>query len=118
MFRFQNLAGAGLLAMTLAFTSACSYYQVQDPASGKTYYTQDYKELDGGAVRFTSLRTGESVVLQNSAIQKVSENEAKYGGESDKAANDSGATDTATAAGSAKVDNTGAAMPADAPAAK
>ena len=71
-----------MLALVAGFTclTACTnYYQVSDPATGKTYYTDKYDQKSSGAVTFTSMHTGEDVTIQNSAIKKVNEQQAKYG---------------------------------------
>ena len=79
MNTLRPFAALTLAAGLLGMTACTSYYQVTDPSTGKTYYTTDYKQKDSGAVEFNSLRTGERVTVQNSAVKQVNEQQAKYG---------------------------------------
>jgi hypothetical protein len=50
---------------------------VNDPYTKNVYYTQKIDKLASGAVAFTDGRTGKEVSIQNSEIQKISEEEFK-----------------------------------------
>ncbi len=59
----------------LVFTAGCAYYEVTDPTSGRTYYTNSM--MSGrygwsGAVQFRDAESGNNVTLQNSEIKQIS----------------------------------------------
>jgi hypothetical protein len=65
-----------LLLFAVVLAGGCtSYYQIRDPDSGRTYYTDDMKTLEGGAVRFTDAQTGNEVTIQDSSVEEISEDE-------------------------------------------
>jgi hypothetical protein len=69
-----------LPAMLVALAGCASHYVVRDPASGNTYYTRDVERAgDSGSVRFKDDATGASVTIQQSEVQKVSEDEYDAG---------------------------------------
>jgi hypothetical protein len=62
----------GTFAMSVL--GCTSYYQVTDPTSGKTYYTEDmYQER--GAVHLKDGKTGNAVTVQNSEVRSISKEE-------------------------------------------
>jgi len=61
----------GLLLMGLA--AGCQHYRVTDPQTGQTYYTRTINRHLGGAVSFEDQRTHDKVTLQNSQVEKISE---------------------------------------------
>ncbi len=72
--------GTAMLAGLFFLMGGCSgYYQVQDPVSGKLYYTTDYDSVSGGALEFKDARTGAEVVIQNSETKELSEEEFNTG---------------------------------------
>ena len=66
-----------LAAMICLTTSACTYYEVTEPTSGRTYYTHsgDTKKLPNGAIQFTDARSGAKVTLQSSELAKIPKEE-------------------------------------------
>jgi len=48
-----------------------SYYIVNDPFTGKTYYTKDVDRFNSGNVSFKDEKTGKTVSIQNSEVQEV-----------------------------------------------
>lgn len=64
----RRLSILGGLSLLLA---GCSYYQVSDPTTGRTYYTNTVNERMGGAVTFKDARTGDKVTLQNHEVSKI-----------------------------------------------
>ncbi len=62
----------GLVAVMAGCTT---YYQVNDPAGTKEYYTTKIKETKTGAIAFTDMKSGSVVTLQSSEVKKISEDE-------------------------------------------
>lgn len=67
------------LLLILMIMSGCSHYRVTDPSTGNEYYTKDYKQLPGGAVKLTDEKTQRTVTVVNSEIEKISDGEYKDG---------------------------------------
>ncbi|MGH7132671.1 MAG: hypothetical protein ACREJO_12065 [Phycisphaerales bacterium] len=61
----------------VVFAGGCTtYYQVNDPAGNRMYYTTDIDRKDfesSGAVRFIDDKTGAQVTLQSSEVKEISE---------------------------------------------
>jgi len=69
-----------LPALLLLMYGCSSHYMVHDPASGTTYYTKDVDRTgDAGAVKFKDHATGSKVILQQSEVRTVSEDEYEAG---------------------------------------
>ena len=60
------------VCLTLSLAACSTYYQVQDPASGSIYYTDNIKKLKGGAVKFKDEKTKTDVTLQTSEVKEIS----------------------------------------------
>jgi hypothetical protein len=56
-----------------------NYYQVTDPTTGKSYYTTELKQKGNGAATLKDGRTGNTVNIQNSEINKISKEEYDSG---------------------------------------
>lgn len=70
------LLAISLLSGLLAAGCSTHYYQVTDPESGKTYYTNNVDRVwQGGALNFEDVQSGTSVTLQNSEVKELSEGE-------------------------------------------
>ncbi len=73
------MARIGTIALVVLFLAAVgcgsSYYIVNDPYTGKTYYTKDIDMFNSGNVSFKDEKTGKKVSIQNSEIQEVTGNE-------------------------------------------
>lgn len=70
------LLAISLLSGLLAAGCSTHYYQVTDPESGKTYYTNKVERVwQGGALNFEDAQSGSSVTLQNSEVKELSEGE-------------------------------------------
>lgn len=65
------LVGVGLAALLAA--GCHQHYRVSDPQTGRTYFTHDITRHVGGGVSFEDGRTGDKVTLQNSRIDRISE---------------------------------------------
>lgn len=61
--------------------SGCSthYYKVNDPGTGKTYYTDDLNRIEGDGVELKDAKTGETVIIQNSEVREINEYEFNTG---------------------------------------
>ncbi|MHC5083443.1 MAG: hypothetical protein ACYTET_05835 [Planctomycetota bacterium] len=71
-----------LIAVLLCalFVCGCTkYYRVTDPSTNKDYYTKDVKTVSGGAVKITDERTGNTVTLQNSEVEKIEKQDYEQG---------------------------------------
>jgi hypothetical protein len=69
-----------LPAVLLTLAGCSSHYMVRDPASGSTYYTRDVDRTgDSGSVKFKDDSTGAKVIIQQSEVRKVSEDEYEAG---------------------------------------
>jgi hypothetical protein len=68
-----------LLGLIVLVTGCASYYKVNDPQTGKVYYTQKIDELKSGAVRLKDDRSGNAVTIQNSEIKQLSSDEYHAG---------------------------------------
>ena len=70
-----------LLSLVLFAGPGCTYYQVHDPHSGKTYYTHnwDSKGVESGVIVFKDAATGSKVTLANHEVRKIKEREFKAG---------------------------------------
>ncbi|MEM7625727.1 MAG: hypothetical protein AAF333_08865 [Planctomycetota bacterium] len=44
----------------VVFSAGCTYYQITDPTTGKTYYTTNWnrKDNESGAVQFKDMASG------------------------------------------------------------
>jgi Cu/Ag efflux protein CusF len=65
----------------LFFLAGCGgYWQVVDPTTKNTYYTEEVKESKStGAVKFIDAKTGKEVTLQNSEVKEISKEEFQAG---------------------------------------
>ena len=70
-----------LLPALLATLAGCaSHYMVRDPASGNTYYTRDVDRTgDAGSVKFKDDATGARIIIQQSEVHTISEDEYEAG---------------------------------------
>ena len=67
-------------AVLLTLAGCSSHYMVRDPASGSTYYTRDVDRTgDSGSVKFKDDATGANVIIQQSEVRKVSEDQYEAG---------------------------------------
>ena len=74
MNRFDmNSRSVFLLTIGLLMTACATYYEVKDPTTGKTYYTQEIKR-DGSASMFKDARSGSEVTIQNSEVKEIDGN--------------------------------------------
>ena len=65
-----------LVVLSLAAVGCgSSYYIVNDPFTGKTYYTKDVDRFNSGNVSFKDEKTGKKVSIQNSEVQEVTNTE-------------------------------------------
>ena len=65
-----------LVLLTLAVVGCGKkYYIVNDPFTGKTYYTRDIDRFNSGNVSFKDDKTGKTVSIQNSEVQEVTDSE-------------------------------------------
>lgn len=60
------------LCLAAIFAGGCTtYYKVTDPTTGKAYYTTDLRQMGSGAAELKDARTGATVTLQNSEVEKI-----------------------------------------------
>lgn len=59
--------------VALSALAACTtYYKIDDPGSGKSFYTTDIKrEREGGAITFKDAQTGAETTMQNSQVLEI-----------------------------------------------
>jgi hypothetical protein len=81
MTKVRLLAGLLLIGCTALVIGGCSsnYYYVKDPVNGQSFYTDEIDEMSGGAIKFTDQRTGNTVIIQNSVIKEINEQEYNTG---------------------------------------
>ncbi|MEO1235940.1 MAG: hypothetical protein AAFX76_04050 [Planctomycetota bacterium] len=74
----QPLWALLIVGATLTLTG-CTYYEITDPHSGKTYYTDNWnsKGAESGVIVFEDAATGSKVTLATHEIRKVSERRYK-----------------------------------------
>lgn len=67
-----------LILVTLGL-GGCTYYQIHDPHSGKTYYTNNWesKGVESGVIVFKDAATGSQVTLASHEIKEVKERKYK-----------------------------------------
>ena len=63
------------------FAVGCTkYYKITDPTTDKIYYTKKVKKKKGsGAVRIKDERTGRTVTLQSSEVEKITKDQFNLG---------------------------------------
>lgn len=73
--------GWGVIALCAGsiITACATYYKVTEPASGRTYYTEDIDHERGGAASFKDAVSGAEVTIQNSEILEIDEEEFDAG---------------------------------------
>lgn len=64
-----------LLATALLYGCRSTYFLVNDPDSGKKYYTTEVKRNAGASATFTDARTHTIVTLQNTQIMKITKDQ-------------------------------------------
>ena len=57
----------------LCFCGCSPHFRVTDPSTDNVYYTRDIKKVGGGAIKLEDERSGKTVTLQTSEIEKVPE---------------------------------------------
>ena len=67
-----------ILLVFVGITGCITHYRVTDPTSNKDYYTTEMKK-HGGSVEFKDERTKKTVILNNSEIEQISEEEYSKG---------------------------------------
>jgi hypothetical protein len=69
---FVLCLGPGLLG-------GCTYYQIHDPHSGKTYYTTNWESMgvESGVIVFKDAASRAKVTLANHEITKIKERQYK-----------------------------------------
>lgn len=55
----------------LCFCGCSPYYRITDPSTDNVYYTRGIKNLSGGAVKLEDDRSGKTVTLQTSEVEKL-----------------------------------------------
>ena len=71
--------GATACTLLLAGCSGGSYYMVRQPGAATPYYTTGIERAGNYAVQFKDGRTGSEVVLQNSEVTKISQEDYTRG---------------------------------------
>ena len=57
----------------LCFCGCSPHFRVTAPSTDNVYYTRDIKKVGGGAIKLEDERSGKTVTLQTSEIEKVPE---------------------------------------------
>jgi hypothetical protein len=73
--RFVQWCLAGVIALTLS--GCASFYKVTDPASGRTYYTDNIKKHGNGAIEFKDEVSKTQVRLAASEVIEITEDQYK-----------------------------------------
>ena len=73
----KRLMGLALGFLILFGCGGKTYWMVNDPYTKTVYYTKKLDKLASGALTFTDARTGKEVSIQNSEVQKMTEDEFK-----------------------------------------
>ncbi len=74
-----------MIVLLLMVVAGCtSYHKVTDLNTGKVYYSTDVDQKSSGLVQLRDGRTGNTVVLPSSEVQKITKEEYKRGIYSDK----------------------------------
>ena len=68
-----------ILAVFALGLTGCTYYQIHDPHSGKTYYTTNWesKGVESGVIVFEDAASGSQVTLASHEIKKIEERKYK-----------------------------------------
>jgi len=67
-------------AALLSLGGCASHYLVRDPATGNTYFTKDVDRTgDSGSVNFKDSVTGARIIIQQSEVRMISEDEYEAG---------------------------------------
>lgn len=77
--KIETLMRIAMIAMVTILAGCGSYYKVTDPASKRTYYTEEIEQEKAGAVKFKDAKTGAQVTLTSSEVIEVSSEEFKKG---------------------------------------
>ncbi|HTS18729.1 MAG TPA: hypothetical protein VMP11_14235 [Verrucomicrobiae bacterium] len=78
-----HVMAAMLCGIALFATGCTTYYAVTDPAGNKTYYTTHLHKIHGKGYRFVDARTGAKIIIHESEIRKITEEEFKAAGGKD-----------------------------------
>lgn len=62
-----------MMLCVLCFCGCAPHYRITDPSTDTVYYTRDIKNLSGGAVKLEDERSGKTVTLQTSEVEKIKE---------------------------------------------
>ena len=66
--------------MIFLFAIGCTkYYKVTDPSTERIYYTKDIDDKGSGAIKLEDERTGNTVTLQSSEIEEITEDQFNFG---------------------------------------
>jgi len=62
------------------FAVGCTkYYKITDPTTKKAYYANKIKRKGSGAIKIEDERTGRTVTLQSSEIEKITKDQFNFG---------------------------------------
>jgi hypothetical protein len=73
----RTLLGSAVLMISLA--GCTNYYKVTDPTTGRVYYTTELSQKGSGASTLKDARTGNTVTVQSSEVQKIEKEEFERG---------------------------------------
>ena len=61
-----------IISLCVLCLCGCSpHYRITDPSTDKVYYTRNVKKVGSGAIKLEDERSGKTVTLQNSEVEKV-----------------------------------------------
>jgi len=78
--RIETVMRLAVITTAAILAGCANYYKVTDPASGRTYYTEEVDRQKGGTtVMFKDAKSGAQVTLPASEVLEVSSEEFKKG---------------------------------------
>ncbi|MBB6428949.1 hypothetical protein [Algisphaera agarilytica] len=68
-----------LLSAAVLLGTGCTYYEITDPTTDKTYYTTnwDRKDNKSGVIQFKDMKSGKQVTLTNAEVGEIKEKQYK-----------------------------------------
>jgi hypothetical protein len=69
----------GVVGLALLSGCGATHYKVHDPTTGRDYYTTKLEQKKSGAATLTDGRTGKTINLQNSEIEKITKEQYQQG---------------------------------------
>jgi len=68
-----------IVLCVLCFCGCAPHFRITDPSTDNVYYTRDIKKVGSGAIKLEDERSGKTVTLQNSEVEKLATEEYNQG---------------------------------------